>query len=246
MNAKAHLTCKYCNEIYKDPINLTCCGDNICKSHIKKFTSESSSNRFTCPFCHEENTSQHLRVNKLILNLIENNLHKFEVDSKFKTIYENLKTKITNLENILKDPEYIIYEEIAELKRQVDLDREKSKMEIDSLADGFIQQLESYESRFKAEYKTNIHLEIYNDFVESSRKQLNEYEKCLNLFSTTSEERNKKYLQIERITVDLQPKITQLKQKLFSNLSITYNPIPSNTKDLFGKLIVKVISKNKI
>ena len=106
--------------------------------------------------------------------------------------------------------------------------------------------MESYENRFKAEYKTNINLEIFNDFVKSSRRQLNEYENCLNLFSTTCEERNKKYLQIERITADLQPKITQLKQNLFSNLSITYNPIPNHTKDLFGKLIVKVISKNKL
>ena len=181
---------------------------------------------------------------KLIQKLIESNMHKFEIDPKFRKVYESLKTEIANLEKILKDPENIIYEEIAELKRQVDLDRERSKSEIDSLADDFIQQLETYETRFKAEYKTNINLENYNALVQSSRKQLNEYEQCLNFFSTTSEERNEKSLQIEKITADLQPKITQLKQSLFSNLSITYNPIPSNTKDLFGKLIVKVISKN--
>ena len=33
MNAKEHLTCNYCNEIYKQPITLLC-GDNLCKQPI--------------------------------------------------------------------------------------------------------------------------------------------------------------------------------------------------------------------
>jgi vacuolar-type H+-ATPase subunit I/STV1 len=192
--------------------------------------------------------NQNFEVNKLIQNLIESNLHKFEVGPKFKTIYENFKTQIENLENILQDPENIIFKEINELKMQVNLDRIKLKSEIDSLADGLIQQLESYETRFKAEYKTEIHLENYNELVKSSRKQLNEYEHCLNLFSTTSEERNEKSSQIERITVDLQPKITELKQNLFSNTSLTYMPMDklykqtqSKLESFFGKLIIKVI-----
>ena len=240
MNAKEHLTCSYCNEIYKQPIALLC-GDTICKQHIDELITNNSTNKFTCPLCNKESLNQNFVVNKLIQNLIESNLHKFEVDSKFKKIYENLKTDIGNLEKILKDPENIIYEEINELKRQVDLDREKLKSEIDSLANGLIQQLESYEKKFKAEYKTEIGLQNYNGLVESSRQQLADYEKCLNLFSTTYKERKEKSLQIEKITVDLQPKITQLKKSLFSKLSIIYNPFSSNTKDLFGKLIIKVI-----
>ena len=68
-------------------------------------------------------------------------MQNLEVDSKFEKIYENLKTEIGNLD---------------ELKRQVDLDREKLKSEIDDLADGFIQQLQSYEKKFEAEYRTEM------------------------------------------------------------------------------------------
>ena len=235
MNAKEHLTCSYCNEIFKQPIALLC-GDTICKQHIDELI---SNNKFLCPLCNKENLNQNFVVNKLIQNLIEKDLQNLEVDSKFKKIYENLKAEIGNLENILKDPENIIYEEISELKRQVDLDREKLKSEIDDLADGLIQQLESYEKRFKAEYKTEIDLQNYNGLVQSSRQQLLVYEKCLNLFSTTYKERKEKSLQSENITIDLQPKITELKQNLFSNTSLAYRP--SNSKDLFGKLIIKVI-----
>jgi hypothetical protein len=136
-----------------------------------------------CPLCNKENLNQKFCVNKLIEDLLENDLSNLEVDSKFKIIYDNLKAEIGNLEKILKDPENVIYEEIKELKRRVDLDKEQLKSHIDTLANGLIQQLESYESRFKAEYKANVDFDYYNDLVESSKKQLAEYENCLNLFS---------------------------------------------------------------
>ena len=240
MNAKENLTCKYCNQIYKDPIALPC-GDIICKQHIDELISSNSSNKFMCPLCNKENLNQNFEVNKLIQNLIESNLHNFEVDPKFKIIFDNLKTEIHNLEAVLKDPENIIYEEIAELKRQVDLDREKLKSQIDTLADELIQQLESYGKKFKAEYKANVDSSYYTGLVESSKKQLDDYEKCLNLFSTTYKERKEKSLKSEKITVDLEPKITELKQHIFSNTSLTYKQMENNIKDLFGKLIVKVI-----
>ena len=238
MNAKAHLTCKYCNEIYKDPINLTCCGDNLCKSHIKEITSKSSSNKFTCPLCQEENKSQHLRVNKLIQNLIENNLHKFELDSKFLKVYGSLKAQIGKLETILKDPENLIYEEIAELKRQVDLDREQLKSQIDELANNLIQQLDSFNSRFKSEYKKNVDFEHYNGLVDSSKKQLNEYEQCLNLFSTNYNERKEKSAKCEEIINNLQPQILKLQNQLLSTKLIYER---KNTEHIFGELIIKVI-----
>ncbi len=98
---------------------------------------------------------------------------------------------------LLKDPENYIYEGIGELKRQVDLDREKLKKEIDELANDLIQQLESYETTFKKKYKSNIDLEHYYGLIESSRKQLDEYEKCLNLFSVENDQREQKCIESE-------------------------------------------------
>ena len=111
----------------------------------------------------------------------------------------------------------IIFEEISELKRQVDLDRESLKIQIDTLADGLIKQLESYEKRFKAEYKTEIDLHNYNGLVESSKEQLADYEKCLNLFSVEREEQDEKNNQSENEIDSLKLKIKELNKKLFSN-----------------------------
>jgi predicted site-specific integrase-resolvase len=148
--------------------------------------------------------------------------------------------EIENLEKILKDPENIIYEQISELKRQVDLDREILKSQIDTLADGLIQQLESYEKEFKAEYKTNIDLEKYNRVIESSRSQLNEFEKYLNLFSVENNERDKKTTEIKKAIHFLQTEIVEIKNELFSNLAIKYQPKEEKRDELFGKLITKV------
>jgi hypothetical protein len=183
---------------------------------------------------------QNFKVNKLIQDLFESNLHKFDVDSKFKIIFDSLKTEIHNLEAVLKDPENIIYEEINELKRQVDLDRENLKGQIDKRANDLIQQLESYKTRFKTEYKTNVDLHHFNALVESSKKQLEEYEKCLNLFSSTYNEKKKTGLKSEKIIKILQPEIAELRNKLFSNLLLTYKPFKENILDLYGKIIIKV------
>jgi hypothetical protein len=74
MNIKEKLTCVYCNEISKNPITLNCCGDSICKHHIEELVANSSSNKFMCPLCNEENAAQHLKVNKLVQSLLEKKL----------------------------------------------------------------------------------------------------------------------------------------------------------------------------
>ena len=93
MNIKEELTCKYCHEIYKDPITLAC-GETICKQHFYELTSNSSSNKFMCPLCNQEILNQDLNVNKFIQKMVETELHKFEIDSKYKQTIENLRKEL--------------------------------------------------------------------------------------------------------------------------------------------------------
>ena len=225
MSIKEKLTCKHCKTIYKD---------------IEELIANNSSNKLFCPFCNQENLNQQFSINKLIKSLLEIELHKFKINPKYEKTLNNLKIEIEKMALLLKDPEHFIFEEFSELKRQVDLDRENLKMEIDELADCLIQQLESYEKRFKTEYKSNINIEHYNGLVESSRKQLTEYEKCLSLFSVENEKREEEFKESEQLIQRLQPKFNEIKNKLFSNLLITYKPMENNVKASFGKLIIKV------
>ena len=174
MNIKEKLTCKHCNELYNQPITLSC-GDTICKHHIEELVSGKASNKFLCPLCDKEILNQDFTVNKIIQDLIQVEFHEFKLNPKYENIFQSLKMEIRNLETILRDPQNCIYEEMSELKRQVDLEKESLKSEIDKLADGLIQQLETYEDRFKSEYKTKVDFDCYNNLVESSKKQLAEY-----------------------------------------------------------------------
>ena len=237
MNIKEEFTCQICKQIFTDPITLNCCGENICKKHIEKIMSR---DKFTCLLCQEENYHQKLNVNKFMEKLIAKDLHKYKIDSKYQERLNNLEKEVEKLEEILKDPEQIIHEEISGLKRQVDLEREKLKSQIDERANDLIRQLESYEAKFKTEYKTNVDLDHYNSLVESSRKQLEEYENCLNLFSTSHQERKEKCMQSEILIKKLQSEITKLKNGFFSNSSISYTPFKGSIENLYGQIITKV------
>ena len=126
------------------------------------------------------------------------------------------------------------------MKRQVDLEKESLKSEIDKLADGLIQQLETYKARFKSEYKTKVDFDCYNNLVESSKKQLAEYETCLSLFSVEKEKRKEKCAETEKLIGTLKPKIEELKKSLFSNLSIKLKKMGNKIENVFSKLIIKV------
>jgi hypothetical protein len=163
--------------------------------------------------------------------------HKFRINPEYERLISEFKTEIRNLETILNEPENFIYEEINELKRQVDMDREKAKSEIDRIADENIQILEKFEKQFKTEYKSKVDLKRFKSIVETSKRQLNEYGKFLSLFSSDDEEMKTKYKQSIIAFNLLQSKIRELKINLFSNKLINYNPMETN---IYGHLIVKV------
>ena len=123
----------------------------------------------------------------------------------------------------------LIEREFHELKldSKYEITLKKLKMEIGKL-EAVLKEFGTYEKKFKSEYKSNIDLKHYNDLVESSRKQLAEYQKCLSLISTDREERDKATNQSEQVIDMLQSKIKKAKNNIFSNLSIRYESYDFN------------------
>ena len=239
MNLEKMLTCKYCNKIYSEPITLAC-GDSLCKEHIQELLSIDDTYFLICPFCNIKSSNQNFIVSKTIQDLLDIQAHKFKIDPRLEQTFTNFKTEIRNLELILNEPENFIYEEINELKRQVDLDREKAKAEIDELADDLIQQLKTYEEQFRTEYKANVDIKHFMSLAEASKKQFSEYEQYLNLLSHEAREREQHNKNSEDSINILKSKIKELKDELFSNLAITYNPMEIKLKESFGRLKIRV------
>ena len=87
-------------------------------------------------------------------------------------------------------------------------------------------------------------MEHYNTLVESSKKQFEEHEKCLGLFSVSNEERDKKIKESEKLIKNLKLKEKELKENLFSNVLITYIPVKDYTNEQYGKLVENVCFDN--
>ena len=147
-------------------------------------------------------------------------------------------------ETVENDPNSIIYESISELKRQVDLDREQLKQNIDKQADEIIKKLESFEIEFKRESKTRVKEVFDDDFKKSLSNQLLEYEKSLISIAKTNRERESKRLEIEETLKILQSKLNQLGTALFSNKIIKYESFTKNIDNVFGKLAVSLFCFN--
>lgn len=239
MNIIENLTCKHCNNIYKDPAFLSCCGKHICKRDINKLLSKTSTN-FLCPLCDSEvNKNEKFQINETLKVLIEEaELHKLKINPDYINTFKSFKDKIASFENMHNDPLNLIYENIAELKREVDLDRETVKAEIDALADDMHKTLNSYAAQFKKESKSKKFILYYDKMLSDLKNDLNEYEQCLKSLSFTDEDRkNKTNHFLEAINV-LDTEKIDYKTKLFNYKSIVYEPMKAKIGDIFGKLIV--------
>ena len=91
---------------------------------------------------------------------------KCKLEFVYKATLNKFKIEIENFESILKEPENFIYEEMQELKRQVDSNRARSKLKIDDLADGFIKKLEEHEQKLKSESNVDVH--SYHDIKKAN------------------------------------------------------------------------------
>ena len=174
MNIKDDFTCKHCNETFKDPVSLFCCGENVCKKHIDELLLQKEN--VSCMFCDKALPKQEFHINKVLKNLIDRELHNLTIDQKYEDVLEQLKKKISQIENMHDDPENAIYTKISELKRQVDLDRENAKLKIDQAADEIINKLDSYETELKAECHSISDSEYNASLVANMKNKLTEYE----------------------------------------------------------------------
>ena len=194
MNIEKDISCKSCNQTYRDPIYLYCCGENICKTHIDELA---STNLIVCPLCNSEVQKQCLNINKFLKNLIEKReIHKLKIDPKYAILIDNLKEKIKHFERIQADPDNLIYEKIHELKARVDLDRERLINEIDVLANEIIDKLEAFETELKTESKSLANSEYYYDLIRNTKIQHADYENYFSSFANKPEELEQKSLEI--------------------------------------------------
>jgi hypothetical protein len=131
---KLILSCQLCNQFLKGtPINLSCCDATICSEHVQyrtvKVNESKSIQVFECELCQCSHNMRNKRfpVNKSVEKILQLKFEQIYLSE----AYENAKKEILNLESSLKkisdmvqDPKNFIFEQVSELRRQVDIGRE--------------------------------------------------------------------------------------------------------------------------
>ena len=161
------IKCAICKEIIESPVILPC-RDNICKKHILNQTNDV----ILCEICGVEHKipKNGFQTNNVLKDIIETgiaNLDFGNVHKEAKKSCESFEEILDDLQVLLKDPQFLIYEKISELKNIVELKREKLKLIIDKEMKKLIDKLEEYEKECK-EYLSS------NEFKEESKRMESE------------------------------------------------------------------------
>ncbi len=249
------ITCKFCNETYKDPVVLPC-GETLCKKDIEKLSLE---NERACLFCTEEHDlSLSYPINRLLLKLIKSNVENYFSMSKSydrtKKICMNLKDKFDEYYDLLYKPVDYLNEHFDLLKKQIDLCRNKIHLVIEKRYDQMVRDLDM----FKAECQSSIESknskpksELDNEVIEKSiefdnlNKRLNQWIYDLNEFNFHKEQMlNEIYQEAHFIQKDFEHRIDVMKNQLFIGMSCQFDPLPIDSNaNLFGNLKL-VINNN--
>ena len=147
---KSSLTCSNCSKIFKDPVELPC-DDYICREHLKE-KDVIKQNKIKCSKCKQEfgvkdtdfksvKAYNKLLLDQVHLSQIEINL-RLKIEESIKIFYERYE-ELTQSKNLL---DLDCHNHFQEVRRQIDLQREKLKKKIDKIALEMIENTKKIEA----------------------------------------------------------------------------------------------------
>jgi hypothetical protein len=231
---KLILSCQLCNQFLKGtPINLSCCDATICSEHVQNRTVKvnefKSIQVFECELCQCSHNMRNKRfpVNKSVEKMLQLKFEQIYLSE----VYENVNKEILNLElslnkisNMVQDPKNFIFEQVSELRRQVDIRREKIKDKIDNICEKMIQKLDD----FKKDCFDNI---PDKTLQESNRDLIIEVQSKLDVWNANnkhllllSKDTKRKEIELKSIELDikLHERIKELESKLLMDQTWIY------------------------
>ena len=231
MNLREDITCKCCNDIFVDPVTLSCCGESVCKKHLDEIFSKKVTRSSKCPICKENLPSEmKISVNKALKSLIDRELHKINIDSNHQNVLNDFKQKIQTIQALNNNSEAKIDSKFKIIKENVYQDKSNAKKEIDKLAEEILNKIATHENESKSS------LTSYTKLIADMSAKFSEYEKCLKSLNSTDEERKTKSGEIQDTIKFLETEIKSYKNVFSENSSIDYEPMKASISDFFGKL----------
>ena len=216
MDLKDLLTCNFCNCIFEDPVFLPC-HESICLKHVEEIKPrDDSADEIRCPFCAElhQIPSIGFSKNKRFAGLIDREYHKMdfgESHANATKLCKEYERDIGHYENLIKDPEALIHDDVAKLMNKIDLQREESKLRVSNLIDKWHELCYQEIQTYKVESLDKLEKYSFdqNEMIQESRSKLQFWRKKLEVPELSSKE-----LSFENIEKSVRSGIKTLRSKI--------------------------------
>jgi hypothetical protein len=228
---KSMLTCSYCSRIFKDPIELPCT-HSICREHLTE-DSVRKSIKIKCAECNEEFKikenefkSCHL-VKQLLDSKCYLNEEEKSLKQKIEELFRNVHEMCDQFEITKNTFDSDCHNHFQEIRRQIDLHREKLIEKIDIIYMEMIDRTKACEASYMKSLNENQQT-FFKSFklplsVEKDLEELDEKYRNPNLLLETKNEMLQKQ---ERTLEDIKLKVKEINQKK-SNLKAFYSFKPN-------------------
>lgn len=142
------VTCTKCNDVFKTPVVLPC-GHSTCQEHIRQASFVSC---FVCGKIHETENKEFV-VNESLLGLITAQIASIdfgEEHQQAKEACDLLQAELDKHERLLGDLNYLIHQNVKELRNRVILHTEIIKLQADENEAKYLEYLDEYEKKCTA------------------------------------------------------------------------------------------------
>jgi hypothetical protein len=165
------IKCGLCDDVYDEPILLTCCSESICRKHIDR-----DAKKYICCFCDQEHdlSKNKFPINKTIEKLLKAEFDKLEFGNEYdnaRKFCSELDNLISKFKNTLKDPTGCIHDHVSNIKMKIDLRRDDFKLKIDKICEDMITKLESFEKTCVQNLSTSSLEAIYKSKFDKIKKE---------------------------------------------------------------------------
>jgi hypothetical protein len=244
---KKSLTCLFCSHILKDPIELPC-KDSICQEHLKEI-SVIKQNKIKCLKCLQEfkvNACE-TRPANIVIQLLSDQVYlsdeekalKLKIDESIFAFYETHENYIS-CKNVM---ELECHNHFQEVRRKIDLHREKLKEKIDDIYMNIIEETKLFEASYLKFLNEKISASFQKLEIRTVEEELQEIEKMFrdpNILIESIREINLKQQDLIR---SLQSKLCEM-SLMRENIkdSMQFKPCVAFNKNSFGALSLKEFS----
>jgi hypothetical protein len=251
LKSKSQFTCSYCSRIFHDPIELPC-SHNLCRQHLTE-NNVIKENKIKCVTCNAEfkvkgnDFKSNYFVKKQLEELVYLSGEEFEFKNKIqdsiRKFFETYEEFYLNKTRIDLD----VLNHFQEIRRNIDLHREKLKEKIDDIYMEMIEMTKKLEAAYLKSLEDKLEASLKSFETKSLKQSLNETDESF---------RNPNVLieSIREMQRQQEEAIAILKCKLYEQSHVKdhliemneFKPNVSFSQDSFGQLSLNEYSSNDL